>query len=504
MNSGPLLFRADANVAIGTGHVMRCLALAQAWQDAGGSAIFAMAESTLAVRERLLAEGVDIVSLVGSAEANRDPGQLVSLAEEQAAEWVVVDGYQFETGYQSKLKSAGLRVLVVDDNGHAGKYAADIVLDQNISAGEGLYANREPHTRLLLGPRYCMLRREFKEWRNWKREVAAVGRKVLITMGGSDPDNATARVMQSLASVEIENLEAKVVVGGSNPHFESLAAHAQKSAQRITMVGNVSGMGELMAWADVAVSAAGTTCWELCFLGLPAILVDVAKNQTLVAHELDRRGCAIHLGTFPEVAEQTIGKQLQALLNSAENRRSISQLARDLVDGNGARRVVAALRGNELHLRPARESDGHLLWLWANDKDVRAASFSSMPIPWESHTAWFAEKLRESRIFVAQGSDEVPVGQIRFDLKAEGESEVHLSIVPEWRGCGLSARLIDLGVKAVFSENGQRRVHAFVKPNNMASMRAFEKTGFTRTEVERVKGFTAVHYIRERVEGKGF
>ena len=280
---------------MGTGHVMRCLALAQAWQDTGGRPVFAIAEATPAIRGRLLADNMDVVSLEISAGGEGDAPKVTALAMHHAAKWVVVDGYQFGADYQRQLKAAGLKLLFVDDNGHADHYSADLVLNQNPHADESFYSSREPYTRLLLGLRYAMLRREFSQWQEWKREILPVGRKVLVTMGGSDPDNITALVIEALQSLPGKEIETTVVVGGGNPHFESLELAAGSFTGKMRLEKDVSNMPGLMAWADIAIVGAGTTSWELCLLGLPAILVDLAENQRPVAAELNRLQVVVHL-----------------------------------------------------------------------------------------------------------------------------------------------------------------------------------------------------------------
>jgi UDP-2,4-diacetamido-2,4,6-trideoxy-beta-L-altropyranose hydrolase len=155
-----LLIRCDANLTIGTGHVMRCLALAQAWKNAGGHAAFAMAETTPAVEERIHAETMEVLPLTESAGSTDDALRTAGLARQNAASWVVVDGYVFGLEYQARLKRAGLQVLFLDDIGHAAYYSADLVLNQNAHASQALYPNREASTRLLLGPRFVLLRRE--------------------------------------------------------------------------------------------------------------------------------------------------------------------------------------------------------------------------------------------------------------------------------------------------------------------------------------------------------
>ncbi len=475
---------------------MRCLALAQAWQDAGGQPVFAMAQSTPAIQTRLAAESYPVFSISGRAGTAEDARQTIDPAREQQAEWLAVDGYQFNADYQRALKAAGFKLLFLDDYGHARHYPADVVLNQNVSASDALYQNREPQTRLLLGPRYCLLRREFAAWREWSREVPPVGRRLLVMMGGSDPEKLTERVLEALAFGQFADLETTVVVGGSNPHFAMLQDLAVQSGRKITVRNDVSNVAELMAAADVAVSAAGTTCWELCLLGLPALLFDVAANQTALASELDRRGCAVHVGD-QSVGPETIAAQLTRVLQSYELRQSLSHGCRQLVDGHGAGRVVSVLRGTEgFRLRRARIEDSYLLWKWANDPEVRAASFSTAPIPRETHVAWFAEKLApdKSLLLIAEDEKAVPFGQIRFDFRQNGEADLNISLAKEKRGCGLAVPVIRAGVRELFASTQSERIHAFVKPQNVASVGAFEKAGFVREGLERVREHPAVHF----------
>jgi len=197
MIPAPLLIRADAGVAIGTGHVMRCLALAQAWQDLGGRALFAMAESTPGLTARLRSELCEIVSVEVSIGSQEDSERTAALAREHHAGWVVVDGYQFGADYQEALRSTESKVLFMDDYGHSARYSADLVVNPNVCADEAPYRNRESYTQVLLGTRYCMLRREFKAWRQWQRKIPPLAGRVLVTMGGSDPENLTARVLEA-------------------------------------------------------------------------------------------------------------------------------------------------------------------------------------------------------------------------------------------------------------------------------------------------------------------
>lgn len=337
-----LVVRTEASVAIGTGHVMRCLALAQAWGDAGGRAIFAMAEATPAVEDRLRNEGFEVARVAAQVGSVGDAEETTRLARTQGASWVVVDGYGFGAEYQASLKSRGMKVLFIDDNGHAANYSADLVLNQNTHASESLYSKREPYTRLLLGARYVLLRREFEPWRNWKREIPVHARKILITMGGSDPDNLTSRAIEALMEARIEGLEATVAVGGSNPHLESLQRLAAECGESVRLLRDPSNMPDLMARADVALIAAGGTLWELLFMGCPVLSYSRNPVQAQIISQLSEEGIVRGLG-YPQESSQAGTAALVELANSQERRARCSLLARERIDGHGARRVIELL-----------------------------------------------------------------------------------------------------------------------------------------------------------------
>ncbi len=477
---------------------MRCLALAQAWWDAGGHAIFAMAEATPAVEERLRNEGFEVVRPAIRVGSAADAQETAKLAEKHGASWVVVDGYEFGAEYQASLKRRGLKVLFIDDNGNAGHYSADLVLNQNAHAREAFYPSRDASTCLLLGPRFAMLRREFRSWREWKREIPAVARRVLVTMGGSDPDNVTQRVVEAILSEG--DFETKIVAGGSNPHLARLREFVGNPGRAVQLVENASSMPELIARADVAVAGAGTTSWEMCFLGLPALLIVLADNQQGIADELGKRGIMVHLGRGSGLAWSTIATQLRSLADSPVVRREMSERGRALVDSRGAERVVSALNRESLSIRLVEDGDCKLLWEWANDPVVRASAFSSETIPWDDHVAWFRERLndRNCRVFVVLDASAVPAGQIRFDRRGVSDAgfDIDITVDSRFRGLGYASRLIDLGINRAIAEWGLQQFNAFVRPENVASARAFERAGFKPMETVTVKGQTAIHYVR--------
>ena len=322
---------------------MRCLALAQAWQDAEGYVTFLMSEVTPTLKTRLHSEGIEVIHLSAYTGSADDAVQTRKLAQQVDATWVVVDGYHFGADYQRIIKDADLCLLFIDDNEHAGHYYADIVLNQNIYAHELLYGNREPYTRLLRGTRYILLRQEFLKWHGWKREIPGAARKVLITMGGGDPDNVTLKVIQALQQIDIDRLEVEIVVGASNPHFQELQSAIRNPQSAIHLKKDAINMPELMSWADLAVSAGGSTCWEMAFMGLPAAVLVLAENQKDIAAGLGEGGVVINLDQYTEVSVEKIANTLVRLIEGRELRQGMSLKGRELVDGMGAMRVAEIL-----------------------------------------------------------------------------------------------------------------------------------------------------------------
>ena len=340
-----LLVRADANAEIGAGHAMRCLALAEAWLLAGGRVEFVSAFAAPAIERRARERGIAFHRLSTEPGSGNDAQQSIELARSLSPAAVVLDGYVFGYPYQLALKRAGLKVLCIDDYGHAGDYCADIVLNQNLWATDRMYERREAHTSLLLGARYILLRREFLDAGAPDREIRGLARRILVTLGGGDAHNVATKIVEALAHLEMNGIETIVVAGPTNPHVALLRGAIDRSGLPIELLEETESMSKLMAWADLAVSAAGSTCWELAVMGLPALVVVTAENQEPCAVSLERMGIVRSLGRYQNLDVERVSDAIRALLQSPEERTSMSSHGRELVDGRGAERVVAALGG---------------------------------------------------------------------------------------------------------------------------------------------------------------
>ena len=338
-----LVIRTDAGTRIGMGHLMRCLALAQAWKDDGGQVVFITACQGESLLQRLREEKFDIHVLGHSHPDSTDWDCTKNILAAYPSAWVVLDGYHFDEVYHQRVKEAEHRLLVIDDRAHLKHYYADILLNQNLHA-EQLRYSCEPYTRLLLGTHYVLLRGEFLGWKDWRRDIPEVAGRVLVTLGGGDPENHTLKVIQALGKIDVPGLEASVVVGASNPHADVLEAAIGQSHIPIRLIRNAENMPELMAWADVAVSAAGSTVWELMFMGMPAILISVADNQKRIAERAEDSSAAIHVNHRSAGWYENTADALQSLILDAKMRSTFSYEGRSLVDGLGRTRVIEAIR----------------------------------------------------------------------------------------------------------------------------------------------------------------
>jgi UDP-2,4-diacetamido-2,4,6-trideoxy-beta-L-altropyranose hydrolase len=337
-----VIIRADATERIGTGHLMRCLALAQTLRAVGVDVTFISACKSKSLHQRLLDEGFQVALLDRPYPDTADWSATSRVLQSHPNAWVVLDGYHFEVFYQQSIKEAGHRLLVIDDTAHLNQYCCDILLNQNIHAEQLHYALGRD-TRLLLGPRYALLRTEFLNRISWKRKTPDVARRLLVSLGGEDSDNQTLKVIQAVQLANIDGLEAMIVVGSANPHMPRLQTECRKSQTPIHLIHNALDMAELMSAADMVVSAGGSTCWELAFMGLPALVIILAENQRLVAEGLKETGIALNLGWYKSLSPSNISQALEKLAFRPNEREEMAERGRKLVDGKGTKRVLTEM-----------------------------------------------------------------------------------------------------------------------------------------------------------------
>ncbi|SDN44526.1 UDP-2,4-diacetamido-2,4,6-trideoxy-beta-L-altropyranose hydrolase [Desulfonauticus submarinus] len=340
-----LIIRTDSTPEIGTGHIMRCIALAQAWQDRGGEVVFLSHCGSKLLRQRIQDEGFNLVSLKTPHPDSFDLEFTLAFLRNlktsgQKEPIVVADGYHFDADYQKAIKENGYKLMVIDDYNHLPLYYADILLNQNINAPELNYSCSE-NTVQLLGCKYVMLRQEFLRNRNFKRTIPTKARNILVTMGGADIENITLKVLKAIYLLNDLDIEVKVIVGPSNPHLEEIKFYIEDKDLPASLIYSPlpEEMPEFMKWADLAITAGGSTCWELVFMGVPSLIITVAENQEGIGTGLEKFGAARNLGWFLRIKVNTLKEEIRKILYDGI-REKMYLKSKKLIDGLGLERIL--------------------------------------------------------------------------------------------------------------------------------------------------------------------
>ena len=339
MNPGNILIRADASPEIGTGHVMRCLALAQAWQDAGGKAAYACRSLPKSLERRLCGECIAVHYL--TSDPVERAAETAAIARSLCAEWIAVDGFDFDANFLADLAVAEIPVVLIDD--HAGRDFYEpmkMIINPNIFASPEMYPGYGGE--ILAGPQFTFLRREFRSRK--RRDLPNAGTfNLLITMGGSDPENVTSQIIRALDHVNLTDLEITVVVGGSYRHREPLKHVMGESRHSWRLLVDVVNMAQVMSFANAAISAAGGTAIELGAMGIPMLLITMADNHAGTAEEFAKRGLAAVTGWYNKLNSRELGNRIQQFLDDKVRLFARASAMANLIDGNGAHRVVASM-----------------------------------------------------------------------------------------------------------------------------------------------------------------
>ncbi len=346
-----LIIRADANSEIGIGHVMRCLALAQEWTDKGGKAVFAGNITNEPLIKKLKNCGFEYIPIIKSyPESSSDAVQLIQAAKAApAGSWIVLDGYFFDTQYQSLIRSIHPDVMVIDDYHHLDSYDARIILNQNLGS-ETIAYKTNGKASVLSGSRYAMLRKEFRNTSSTSGQVNNyAATKILISMGGADTHNASLSVLKALSSLE-DKTQVTLIVGPANPHLNSLEQFSEVSTLKFSIKSNVENMAEIIAENDIFIGAGGSSCWEVCCLAKPLIIITTAENQVRLSHKLAEAEAAIYLGKAENVERNEIQRAVASLISSPEARKKLTDNARTIIDGKGVSRIVETLAANSSYI----------------------------------------------------------------------------------------------------------------------------------------------------------
>lgn len=356
-----VVFRVDAGLHIGTGHVMRCLTLAQLAVQQGARCHFVMSDCPGHLAQAVQAAGHDITLLPPGDIPNenycshaewlprhwhQDAMLTLAVVQACACDWIVVDHYGLDAQWEHAVAAGGTKLLAIDDLADR-RHVSDVLVDQTYGRDADTYRSWVPATcKILAGSRFAMLRQEFAAGRHdamaRRQTFDQNAPRVLVTMGGVDACNIAGRVLQLLADSQLpDTTHITVLVGGNNPWQDDVARFATHARMTVELRVDATNVAQIMADSDIAIGAGGTTSWERCCLGLPSVLIVLADNQRFVAQRLGAAGAAEVIGNI-ESLDDALGQGVQRLL-SRSYYFEMSRAAAAIVDGQGAGRVLEEL-----------------------------------------------------------------------------------------------------------------------------------------------------------------
>jgi UDP-2,4-diacetamido-2,4,6-trideoxy-beta-L-altropyranose hydrolase len=470
-------FRVDASSQIGTGHFFRCLTLADALKKCAWQIHF-VSRHLPGELQKILSDRGFAFSHIGRATSQADDAaDTIHALSGSSWEWLIVDHYALDARWERELRQSAECIAVIDDLADR-PHDCDLLLDQNLHTDPARrYEGRVPAgCRLLLGPMYALLREEFRVARQHVIPRDGEVKRILIFFGGVDAENYTGQAIDAIAGLGIAGLHMDVVVGPGNLRRDEIRSHCIRHGFVCHV--HTDRMAELMAAADLACGAGGTTIWERCCLGLPTLAICVAENQKQQIEAAAREG----LLYAPERKSECLSfiqRHAALLMENRFLRTAMSRAGRRAVDGEGVWRVVRNLTRRNIELRTATVADSDDLFNWRNDPAVRAASRIPDIIDRNTHQSWVVSSLTSiDRILLIGDCDGSPVGVVRFDLSGI-EAEISIYLVPGPHPPGQGRSLLQCAERWLAVNRPEiARIRARVLAGNERSARLFLGAGY--------------------------
>ncbi len=473
-----MIFRCDASIRIGNGHVMRCLTLADSLSEQGVNCCFISRfhEGNMVgyikqrgyetyclpvikqISDDIQCKPFDYQQWLG-ADVRTDARETLKIIKKISAnpiDWIIVDHYALDKAWEQILRTYCKRIMVIDDLANRA-HDCDLLLDQTFDRSVEDYENLTPTLCIrLTGSQYALLRPEFAELREYSlmRRQTSEFKQLLITLGGVDKDNVTESVLNNLQGCNLSHDCRIVIVMGSNaPWIEAVKKQAAQLEWQTDVLINIENIALLVAESDLCIGAAGTSSVERCCHGLPTLLIVAADNQIETAKKLETYGAVINLGISGSDNMKNLDFSLKSLIEDRSRYNTLVKNCFSVTDGNGVYRVTqmispATLKtGEEVYLRLANKDDVYKLYEWQSHKSTRQYSRNTETPTWNKHVLWFKSKIEDAKcIFYIIICNSKPTGYVRLDqLESKKlEYEISIAISPTMRGCGLGKEAINL------------------------------------------------------------
>lgn len=499
MEASRLLIRADVGPVVGTGHVMRTSALASAWVRLGNQVTMTCTRDLpRSLQQRLARSGIG-VQLIESVSRVDDALLVRRLAEQLSADWVVLDGYEFDNTYQTIVKQSLAKILVLDDYGHDNHRDADLLLNQNIYAASHQYESVNTD-RLLLGARFVLMRDEFVDTPKTEKEVPRLAKQVLVTLGGADHGNMTAVVLRALAKVKnASSLSIDVVIGACNSNGDLLKQLSRELSLNVRLHRNVDRMSVLLERAHLAVTAGGSTCYELARCGVPAMVVVTADNQMAIAKSFDELECMKAIGRSTDLDDESLAQQIDSLVRDRPARESMVLNGRKLVDGQGAGRIARRLFSDQFVIREASETDMSALRLSLDTEDWREGC--SAIDDGKGLGDWFGESLGNHLVdfwrIESRSGEKLGFIQLVFD-DIGSDCSIQFGLSSDAHCRGWSETLLEAVCRKAFLADDLSEINVTVDTTNSETVSVLERVGFENQEKLSVRGVTGKRFVLAR------
>jgi UDP-2,4-diacetamido-2,4,6-trideoxy-beta-L-altropyranose hydrolase/UDP-4-amino-4,6-dideoxy-N-acetyl-beta-L-altrosamine N-acetyltransferase len=523
-----IFFRVDASINIGTGHVMRCLTLAQVLKESGAKVEFIcyQYEGNLIDKIRLNGFNVYELEILGDRRVSgklahsswlgvtqqQDADDCIDILKVEKTNWLIVDHYALDEEWQIKLKPYCEKLMVIDDLADR-KHQCDILLDQTFGRQQKEYLALTPKgCELLLGSQYALLRPEFDKWREYsiKRRSKPKFKQLLINMGGVDVDNMTGKILKELQNCILpRDVNVVIVMGVATPHLESVRIEAGVLPYKTKIKVNVDNMAEIMANSDIAIGAAGSTTWERCCLGLPTIQISIAENQIFLAKMLAHQN-AVQLVT--EIKE--IGPLLE---NSDEWMKIISVTASQICDGIGAYKTFNRMSNYKTAFNTFGEielcnyinlnmNEKILTLNMRNHPNIRKWMYNQKSISKKDHFG-FIENLKteiDRRYFLVKQQGNI-IGSINFS-KINFHNSVELGIYtnPFIHLKGSGSLLEAVASQYAFNELGLNKIKLEVFLDNERAINFYNKCGFKLVNTRKINHQNILYMEKEKKHWRAY
>ena len=505
-----IVFRVDASALIGSGHVMRCLTLAEALRNQGHQISFICRQLpgnlNATIREKFFEVNelkydhvfdlapVDLYTSFLGEKMHVELKLSIEIFSEIMPDIIIVDHYALDILWESCARPFCKRIVVIDDLANR-KHDCDLLLDQNIQTKNNRYEQWVPNScELLLGAEYALLRPEFLKWREQLAHKKYYSlKRIFVFLGGSDHDNVTKVILSGIEKSRFQGV-VDVVLGESNTYLKTLKMELFHCAS-FQFHQSVENMAELMSIADLCIGAAGASSWERCCLGLPSFIVSIAQNQETIIEALLSQNAAYYLGNSEKISAQVISDALDLFVENPERLQGLSICSKKLVDGCGVDRVVEKifLKSNEnifgtIELRTATIKDMRYIFDLRNHPDIRKYSFSTTPLEYTQHEKWFSDSLKNMNriILIASEKSGKLIGVVRFDFFKDS-GEVSIFIDPKLHGHGYGSVILMAGIKWLKKQGYCQKITAKVMTKNSVSHDFFLKNGFVKEYVSYLK-----------------